>query len=186
MSLNIAIDPANASAGSQGALPDGIYPMKIVDAADKVSKKGNRMIEVVLETDDAKAQRVWHYFNLFHANPDIQRIALSEFTQLGMAIGVAKVDNTDELIGRQLSVTSGGAAVVCLLLPPTPLHFFPTWKCNEKLTSPHLFRICLARRSRRHDDGAMPVRLSIHVPFQRPAKSVGLVSARRGVGFSFR
>ena len=105
MSLNIAIDPANASAGSQGALPDGIYPMKIVDAADKVSKKGNRMIEVVLETDDAKAQRVWHYFNLFHANPDVQRIALSEFTQLGMAIGVAKVDNTDELIGRQLSVT---------------------------------------------------------------------------------
>ena len=105
MSLNIAIDPANASAGSQGALPDGVYPMKIVDAADKVSKKGNRMIEVVLETDDAKAQRVWHYFNLFHSNPDVQRIALSEFTQLGMAIGVAKVDNTDELIGRQLSVT---------------------------------------------------------------------------------
>jgi len=107
MSLNIAIDPANAAAStsSQGALPDGDYPMKIVIAADKVSKKGNRMIEVVFETEDAKAQRVWHYFNLFHANPDVQRIALSEFTQLGMAIGVAKVDNTDELLGRSLSVT---------------------------------------------------------------------------------
>ncbi len=107
MSLNIAIDPANAAAStsSQDALPDGVYPMQIVIAADKVSKKGNRMIEAVLETMDAKAHRVWHYFNLFHANPDVQRIALSEFTQLGMAIGVAKVDKPEELLGRQLNVT---------------------------------------------------------------------------------
>ena len=33
-SLNIAIDPANASTSSQGALPDGVYQMKIVDAVD--------------------------------------------------------------------------------------------------------------------------------------------------------
>ena len=107
MSLNISIDPANAAAstGSQGALPDGVYPMKIVDAADKVSKKGNRMLELVLETDDSKAQRVWHYFNIWHENPDVASRALSEFTELGMAIGISKVDSPDELLGRSLSVT---------------------------------------------------------------------------------
>lgn len=105
MSLNIAIDPANAPTSSQGALPDGDYPMKIVEAADEVSKKGNRMLKVVFETDDVKAHRVWKYFNLFHANPDVASIALSEFTALGMAINVAKVDNPDELLGRSLNVT---------------------------------------------------------------------------------
>lgn len=96
-----AVEP---SAGfSTDTLPPGVYTLEIVDADVAPTKKGNgQLLKIsfsVIDPEPYARRRVWENLCISHENPETERIAQAKLSALCRAVGVATLEDTDNLIG---------------------------------------------------------------------------------------
>jgi hypothetical protein len=87
-------------------LPNGIYKLEI-EASDVVTKDGNTGLKttmLVIEPEEYKGRKLFGYYNLEHSSAQAQEIGQKQFAALCRAIGVAEVEDSDEL--RFISFTA--------------------------------------------------------------------------------
>lgn len=95
------------SNGQYDPLPAGWYTAKITDADLKTTKAGNgQYIAVRYDVTGPTHQGrvVWGNLNIKNPNPKAEEIGRQQLAELMAAIGLAKVRDTDELIGGELSI----------------------------------------------------------------------------------
>ena len=83
-------------------LPPGIYTVKIVKSEKKLSKKGNYYLALNMEVMQPPefAKRIYFAnINMWHDNPDVQRYARTDLSNIGRAVGVFRLNNTQMLHG---------------------------------------------------------------------------------------
>ena len=88
-------------------LPPGWYDVQIISAELKMTKAGNgQYINLRYDvTGPTHAGRViWGKLNIRNASPDAERIGRQQFGELLRAIGLPRVEDTDQLIGHALSI----------------------------------------------------------------------------------
>ena len=103
-SFNVADLPQ--SERSYDPLPEGWYSVKIVGAELKPTKSGGQMISVrydVLGPSHA-GRVVFGNINIQNANPKAEEIGRQQLGEMCRAIGLGRVDDTDQLIGGELQI----------------------------------------------------------------------------------
>lgn len=110
VSLNFDIDASNAGAAQSGGyslIPEGEYRGDIVDVQVKQSKTNaaNSYLELQIKIEGHGS--VWDRLNIWNSNPKAAQIAKEQLTRLGMAIGVQRIGDTDELIAKPVRVHVG-------------------------------------------------------------------------------
>lgn len=93
--------------GQYDPLPAGWYTAKITDADLKTTKAGNGQYIAVrydITGPTHQGRVVWGNLNIKNPNPKAEEIGRQQLAELMAAIGLAKVRDTDELIGGELSI----------------------------------------------------------------------------------
>lgn len=93
--------------GQYDALPAGWYQAKITDADLRDTKAGNGQYIAVrydIVGPSHQGRVVWGNLNIKNPNPKAEEIGRQQLAELMGAIGLAKVRDTDQLIGGELSI----------------------------------------------------------------------------------
>ena len=100
--LNHNVDAADVGGGDFPLLEDGDYPATIVGADAKVSKAGDTYLQ--LQFDLVKTN-IWQNFNLWHStSTKAVEIAKQELNELGVALGMPRIGDSEELVAKRLIV----------------------------------------------------------------------------------
>jgi hypothetical protein len=86
-------------------LPEGWYTATITQADMKSSPGKERLnirYDIVGPTHQGRV--VFGGLNMTNPNPDSERISREQFGQILMALGMARCEDTDELIGKTLNI----------------------------------------------------------------------------------
>lgn len=101
--LNFAADEQQPMAPLGAWIPGKHRVM--IDAADvKPTKNGDgEYVEVVFQAvgGDNDGRKHWERYNISNPNQDAEKIAKAAFASLCLAIGVPRLTDTDQLIGRK-------------------------------------------------------------------------------------
>lgn len=103
VALNHTVDPNNAGVARQ-TLPPGTYDAEITDVVVKTAreKTNNQYLEITFKTSKGN---VWHKLNLWNTNPQAVEIAYRELNAIGMAVGLAQINDSDQLLARKCKIT---------------------------------------------------------------------------------
>lgn len=85
------------------ALPAGRYKAIVQKGELKQSKNGSNMIVFTFEVADAHVL-ISDYFCIFHPKTEVADIAKRKLCNLGRAVGVQNITNTDQLVNKILTV----------------------------------------------------------------------------------
>lgn len=92
-------------------VPKGEYYAKVVDSAVKTTKSGTgQYVELVWEinghvdTGACKNRKIWQRINHINNNPEAQRIGKQQLNRVVKAFGLANIDSSTELHGREVIV----------------------------------------------------------------------------------
>lgn len=109
MQLNeeFSLDTLPKSTNSFEALPPNIYEATITQAELKDTKAGTGQYikiryDIVGPTHQGRV--VFGNFNIKNPNPKAEEIGRQQLGEMMTAIGIAKVNNTDQLIGARLKI----------------------------------------------------------------------------------
>ena len=104
--INHNVDPNDISSGDWPLLKDGDYPAAIVEADTKPTKAGDQML--IIQFDLGSGGNLWQNFNLWHSTSEkAVEIAKQELNEMGVALGIPRIGDTDELIGKRLILKVG-------------------------------------------------------------------------------
>jgi hypothetical protein len=103
--LNFDVDPALISDRSFSPIAAGEYNGEIVAADMRTSGAGNQYLSVQVRIEGKGS--VWDNLNLRHPNPATVEIAERRLTEIGMALGLAKIADTEQLLARPVRVVVG-------------------------------------------------------------------------------
>ena len=101
-----AIEPA----APISALPPGRYPVAISKTEMKDTKAGTGQylqIELTITSGTAANRKLWSRLNLVNQNQQAVDIAYRELSAICHAVGVLQVNDSDELLGREMMVDVG-------------------------------------------------------------------------------
>ena len=94
-----------------GPVPKGEYYAKVVDSTTKTTKSGKgQYLELVWEinghvnTGACKNRKIWQRINYINENPEAQRIGKQQLNRVVKAFGLAEIDSSTELHGREVIV----------------------------------------------------------------------------------
>ena len=109
MQLNeeFSIDTLSKGSNNFEALPPAIYEATITQAELKDTKAGTGQYikiryDIVGPTHQGRV--VFGNFNIKNPNPKAEEIGRQQLGEMMTAIGIAKVNNTDQLIGARLKI----------------------------------------------------------------------------------
>ena len=102
--INFEVDSEAASDSSFGPITPGDYLGRIVAVDQKTSGSGYEYLSVEIQTDKG---RVWDNLNLWHSNPKAVDIAKRKLSEIGVAVGMGKIKDTEELLAKELTVKVG-------------------------------------------------------------------------------
>ncbi len=100
--LNFEVEEVTASDFSP--LPAGNYVGEILAADVTKTKKGDDMLKLEIQIG---GRRVWDHLNLWNSNPKAVEIAKERLSQIGGALGMNKIADTDHLLAKSLGVKLG-------------------------------------------------------------------------------
>jgi hypothetical protein len=89
------------------ALPPGRYPVAISKTEMKPTKAGTGeylQIELTVTSGTAANRKLWARLNLVNPNQQAVDIARRELSAICHAVGVLQVNDSDELLGREMMV----------------------------------------------------------------------------------
>lgn len=88
-------------------LPDDVYTLLIDSAEEKTSKNNNAMLamQVVVQSGEKtgaqyEGRKLFHNFNMEHANPVVVDIATKQLHALLIMTGMKQINDATELTGR--------------------------------------------------------------------------------------
>ena len=104
--LNINVADLPVSEANFEPLPAGWYSASIAGAEIKITKAGGQMLSVKYSIvgPTHQGRMVFGGLNIKNSNPEGERIGRQQLGDLLRAIGLAKVDDTDQLIGHSLNI----------------------------------------------------------------------------------
>ena len=105
---NIAFDETNTgSAGtSNDPIPEGEYLCEIISVEVKPAKENPANKMLVVEWVLENGRRVWDRLNLWHTeSPSAVEMATKRFNQLGVAVGLQQISDTDQMILKRAMVS---------------------------------------------------------------------------------
>ena len=88
-------------------LPPGRYPMAITKTEMKPTRAGNGSylsVEFTISSGNGANRKLWANLNLDNPNQQTVDIARRELSAICHAVGVLQVNDSDELLGRELMV----------------------------------------------------------------------------------
>jgi hypothetical protein len=88
-------------------LPAGAYVGLLTEATLAPLKSGQgEGLKLSLEILDGqyKGRKVWDQLNVRHSNPDTQRIAQQQLSALCRAVGVLRLEQTEQLCGKPVRI----------------------------------------------------------------------------------
>lgn len=103
----------NASAidtTSHDPIPSGTYEAVITGSEIKPTKAGNGTgINITFEiiSESARGRKVWEWINYQHPNQEAQRIGQQTLATICKAVGVAQLNETEQLHNIPLMITVG-------------------------------------------------------------------------------
>ena len=105
-SLNF--DATAIDTSSRDAITPGTYEALIVESELRPCRSGlgkgiNLTFEIV--SGPAKGRKVWDWINFIHPKQDVQRIGQEQLARICNAVGVAKLDDTEQLHNIPLMIT---------------------------------------------------------------------------------
>jgi hypothetical protein len=100
-----AVEPSAPRDGEP--LPAGLYTVEITGADIKPLKKGNGTglnLEFTVIDGPHSKRKVWSFLCIQHENSQTEQIAQSQLSAICRAVGIAQLNDTDELFQRVLCV----------------------------------------------------------------------------------
>jgi hypothetical protein len=91
-------------------LPPGRYPVAITKTEMKATKAGTGeylSIELTISSGTGANRKLWANLNLDNPNQQTVEIARRELSAICHAVGVLQVNDSDELLGREMMVDVG-------------------------------------------------------------------------------
>ena len=82
-------------------LQPGEYEGEIIGCETKTSAAGHKYLSVQVEVN---GNWVWENLNLWHPKEDVVEIAKRKLTQIGVALGMSKITDTEQLLARRVKV----------------------------------------------------------------------------------
>ncbi len=103
MLLNHTVDPTAAAStgGGYEPLKKGDYEAEIVAVDAKTSKAGNDYLNLQFKTPNGSC---WEVLNLWNPNEKARQISEERLSQIGVALGLTKIDDTDQLLARKIKI----------------------------------------------------------------------------------
>jgi len=102
--INFEVDTEAASDSSFGPITPGDYLGRIIAVDQKTSSSGNEYLSVEIQTDKG---RVWDNLNLWHSNSKAVDIAKRKLSEIGIAVGLGVIKDTEQLLAKELTVKIG-------------------------------------------------------------------------------
>ena len=100
--INLDVDANAVSGGDFPLLKDGEYSATIVNTETRVSSKGDTYLVIQF---DLGGPNIWMNFNLWHAtSPKAVEIAKEQLNSLGAALGMQRINDSEDLIAKRLTV----------------------------------------------------------------------------------
>lgn len=92
-------------------LPEGVYSVEITNAEMRDLKSGKgQAINVeytVIDPAEHARRKVWSNLCVVHESPKTEQIAREHLAALCLAVGIEKLEDTDELFGKLLRIQTG-------------------------------------------------------------------------------
>ncbi len=104
VALNLDV-PAEATSHSYEPLPAGDYVGDIVEISFPMSAAGHEQLCIQVRIDGHGS--VWEYLNYKHPSEVAKNIAMEKLQQIGRALGMSHIADTDQLIARRIGVYVG-------------------------------------------------------------------------------
>lgn len=94
---------------SYGVLPDGKYDVIVLEAKEKMTKKGDRAIELTFQVLDGqyKERLLWETLNLWNLSDQARTIARDRLSSICKACNAPAATSTDVLLGRRMQISVG-------------------------------------------------------------------------------
>ena len=104
----INFDAASVDITSHDPIPAGTYEAVVTASEIKANKsltgKGLNLTFEIL-SDSAKGRKVWAWINFQHQKAEAQRIGQEELARLCKALGIAALNDTEQLHDKPLMIT---------------------------------------------------------------------------------
>lgn len=96
-----------SSSGTYSLVPAGVHDAVVEKIEERTTKSGNIALDVTYRICGGVANNrlVFEMLNVFHPNPKASAIARSRLRDISKAVGRVGCSNTDELVGRELSIS---------------------------------------------------------------------------------
>jgi hypothetical protein len=88
-------------------LPAGWYTASITGAEVKATKSGTGQylrVEYTISGPSGAGRKVWSNYNVRNENPKAESIGREQLAELCRCVGLARVNDTDQLLGANVSV----------------------------------------------------------------------------------
>lgn len=97
----------NPNNGTYSLVPVGVHDAIVEKIEERTTKSGNRALDVTYRICGGVANNrlVFEMLNIFHPNPTASAIARRRLGDITRATGRIGCSNTDELVGRELSIS---------------------------------------------------------------------------------
>lgn len=94
---------------SYDLLPDGKYEVIVLDAKEKLTKKGDRAIEISFQVLSGQYQNrlIWETLNIWNSSETARNIARDRLSQICKACMVPAAGSSDAILGKRLTINLG-------------------------------------------------------------------------------
>jgi hypothetical protein len=95
------------SSGDYSPLPEGWYTTQITGAELKDTKSGTGKyikVEHTVVGEQFSGRKVWGMINIQNPNEKAEEIGRQQLNKMMTAVGLAKLEDTDELVGLDVSI----------------------------------------------------------------------------------
>ena len=103
--LNFDVDASAVGDSSFGPIPAGNYDGEIIAADVRVSGAGHNYLSVQVKIEGRGS--VWDNLNLWHPSAGAVEIAQRKLNEIGVALALANIGDTEQLIARRVLVGVG-------------------------------------------------------------------------------
>lgn len=97
--LNFTVD--ESTLGNKEPVPEGVYGAQIVATEERTSQAGNKYLSMQIKLDTGRT--IFDNLNL-HSGETAKQIAERKLTQIGSALGLGYINDTEEFIAKPLRV----------------------------------------------------------------------------------
>ena len=102
--LNYTVDPnMQSSGGGYEPMPAGDYVAEICAVEERTSKTGNKYLLLQVRVEGHGV--VFDNLNLWHPNATAVKIATERLNEIGKALGMASISDTDQLLAKQVMIS---------------------------------------------------------------------------------